>query len=570
MRILLVEDHPQLAESVVQALKGAGWTVDLLQDGVAADLALASEEYALAILDVGLPRMDGFEVLARLRGRGKTLPVLMLTARGEVKDRVHGLNLGADDYLAKPFELSELRRVTDAGSLRGRLLLWLALLLLLVLLASGLSAYWNGREVADTAYDRTLLASARAIADGLYEKDGTLRADVPYVALDTFAYDSAGRIFYQVNDIHGRMISGYENLPAAPADTLRTDDYPALAKFYDGVYQGVDVRVVSLLQPVSEPSMSGMAEIRVAETEGARERMARSLMTDTLLRLGVLGVGALVLVWLAVSAALRPLDRLRREVEERQPDDLRPLPMLEVQHELRPLVESLNHFTQRLRSLFERQSHFIADAAHELRTPLAALKARLELGLREQEPEAWRSTLETTAKNTDRLIHLANQLLSLARIESGAQAIAEGGAERIDLTALARELGLALAPLAYARGASLALESAGPVWIQGEPTLLNELLSNLLDNALAHTPQGGNVILRVLEGGVLEVEDDGPGIPAADRERVFQRFYRRGDSPGSGLGLAIVGEVCRAHRAQIQLDQGELGGLLVRVRFPVE
>lgn len=345
--------------------------------------------------------------------------------------------------------------MTDAGSLRGRLLLWLALLLLLVLLASGLSAYWNGREVADTAYDRTLLASARAIADGLYEKDGTLRADVPYVALDTFAYDSAGRIFYQVNDIHGRMISGYENLPAAPADTLRTDDYPALAKFYDGVYQGVDVRVVSLLQPVSEPSMSGMAEIRVAETEGARERMARSLMTDTLLRLGVLGVGALVLVWLAVSAALRPLDRLRREVEERQPDDLRPLPMLEVQHELRPLVESLNHFTQRLRSLFERQSHFIADAAHELRTPLAALKARLELGLREQEPEAWRSTLETTAKNTDRLIHLANQLLSLARIESGAQAIAEGGAERIDLTALARELGLALAPLAYARGSTL-------------------------------------------------------------------------------------------------------------------
>ena len=125
---------------------------------------------------------------------------------------------------------------------------------------------------------------------------------------------------------------------------------------------------MSLLQPVSEPSMSGMAEIRVAETEGARERMARSLMTDTLLRLGVLGVGALVLVWLAVSAALRPLDRLRREVEERQPDDLRPLPMLEVQHELRPLVESLNHFTQRLRSLFERQSQFIADAAHELRT----------------------------------------------------------------------------------------------------------------------------------------------------------------------------------------------------------
>jgi two-component system, OmpR family, response regulator TctD len=108
VRILLVEDHPQLAASVAQALKSAGLTVDVLHDGVAADLALASEDYALAILDIGLPRLDGFQVLARLRERGKTLPVLMLTARGEVKDRVHGLNLGADDYLAKPFELSEL------------------------------------------------------------------------------------------------------------------------------------------------------------------------------------------------------------------------------------------------------------------------------------------------------------------------------------------------------------------------------------------------------------------------------------------------------------------------------
>ncbi len=108
MRILLVEDHPQLADSIAQAFKAAGWTVDVLHDGVAADLALSSEDYALAVLDVGLPRMEGFEVLARLRARGKTLPVLMLTARGEVKDRVHGLNLGADDYLAKPFELSEL------------------------------------------------------------------------------------------------------------------------------------------------------------------------------------------------------------------------------------------------------------------------------------------------------------------------------------------------------------------------------------------------------------------------------------------------------------------------------
>jgi two-component system sensor histidine kinase TctE len=456
----------------------------------------------------------------------------------------------------------------NQDSLRWRLLWNLGLLLTVLMLASGLSAYWNGREAADTAYDRTLLASARTIAAGVSQRDGTLSADVPYIALDTFAYDSEGRIYYQVNDINKKLISGYENLPAPPPGTLRTDDYPALASFYSARYQGQDVRVVSLLKPVSEPDMQGMAEIRVAETEEARVKMARSLMADTLLRLGMLGAGALLLVWFTVSAALRPLERIRTAVEERQPDDLRALPMVEVQHELRPLVSALNHFTERLRLQFERQGQFIADASHELRTPLAALKARVELGLRDPEPSHWRSTLEAAAQGTDRLTHLANQLLSLARIENGARAIAEGGAQSLDLSQLARELGMAMAPLAYGRGVSLALEADEPVWLRGEPTLLNELLSNLIDNALAHTPVGGNVILRVYAPGILEVEDDGPGIPEVDRARVFERFYRRNpQSAGSGLGLAIVGEICRAHLAQISLHDGEQQGLKVRVSF---
>jgi len=453
-------------------------------------------------------------------------------------------------------------------SLRWRLLWNLGLLLTVLMLASGLSAYWNGREAADTAYDRTLLASARTIAAGVSHRDGSLSADVPYVALDTFAYDSVGRIYYQVNDIDKNLISGYENLPAPPPGTLRTDDYPALASFYNGRYRGQDVRVVSLLKPVSEPNMNGMAEIRVAETEEARVSMARSLMADTLLRLGMLGAGALVLVWFTVSAALRPLERLRTAVEERQPDDLRPLPDVEAQLELRPLVRGLNHFTERLRLQFERQAQFIAEAAHELRTPLAALKARVELGLRDPEPACWRSTLEAAALGTDRLTHLANQLLSLARIENGARAISEGGAQLIDLSQLGRELGMAMAPLAHARGVALALEAEEPVWLKGDPTLLNELLSNLIDNALAHTPSGGNVIIRISHPCVLEVEDDGPGIPQAERERVFERFYRcHQQGAGSGLGLAIVGEICRAHLAQISLHDGAEGGLKVRVSF---
>ncbi|MQT29559.1 HAMP domain-containing protein [Pseudomonas helleri] len=453
-------------------------------------------------------------------------------------------------------------------SLRWRLLWTLTLLLVVLMLASSLSAYFNGREAADTAYDRTLLASARTIAAGLSQRDGSLSADVPYVALDTFAYDSAGRIYYQVYDIQRRLISGYEHLPAPPPGTPRTDDYPALARFYNAEYRGQNVRVVSLLKAVSEPNMNGMAEIRVAETDEARVAMARSLMADTLLRLGMLGLGALLVVWFAVSAALRPLERLRTAVEEREPDDLRPLPLVPVQRELRPLVQTLNHFTERLRWQFERQAQFIADAAHELRTPLAVLKARIELGLRTHDPQVLRHTLEQTVKDTDRLTHLANQLLSLARIENGARAIAEGGAQLLDLSQLARELGMAMAPLAHSRGVALALEADQPVWLRGEPTLLNELLSNLIDNALAHTCAGGNVILRVSLPAVLEVEDDGPGIPYEDRERVFERFYRRNQQvAGSGLGLAIVGEICRAHLAHISLHDGAERGLKVRVSF---
>ncbi|TCL22040.1 two-component system sensor histidine kinase TctE [Azotobacter chroococcum] len=455
------------------------------------------------------------------------------------------------------------------GSLRGRLLRRMAGLLAVLLAVSGLSAYYNGRQAADRAYDRTLLASARSIAAGLSESDGSLRADIPYLALDSFAFDSAGRIYYQVLDIHGQLVSGYENLPGAPVDTLLTRDYPALARFYDAHYRGQSVRVVSLQQPVSETTLSGMAEIRVAETEEARERMARGLLVDTLLRLGLLAVCAMALAWFVVTAALRPLERLRQAVEERSPEDLRPLPRVTVQRELLPLVSALNLFTGRLRRLLERQSQFIADAAHELRTPLAALKARLELGLRERDPDAWYRTLEEARQSGDRLSHLANQLLSWARIESSAQAIAEGGAEPVELGSLCRELGLALAPLAHARGVALAFEGPDEVWVTGEPTLLNELLSNLVDNALAHTPPGGNVILRVAAPAVLEVEDDGPGIPESARQKVFERFQRLDPQRGgAGLGLAIVGEICRAHQAAIRLLDGASGGLRVRIEFP--
>lgn len=462
--------------------------------------------------------------------------------------------------------MTEARRLTlpGSGSLRGRLLWRLGCMLAVLPVLGSIAAYWSARDAADIAYDRTLLASARDIASSLYATDGALRAQIPYAALDSFAYDNAGAVFHQVRGPDGKLISGYEDLPAPPAGTPRTHMYPALARFYDAPYRGSEVRVVSLLQPISHPQTHGMAEIRVAETHGARDRLARDLLGDTLIHLALSSIAALLMVWYAVSAGLRPLDRLRTAVEERRPDDLRPLPAVPVQRELRPLVDALNHFTARLRGLFLRQQEFIADASHELRTPLAALKARLELGLRERDPQAWREALVDASRCTDKLANLAGHLLSHARIEAGARAITEGGGESVALSRLARELCLTLAPLAHSRGIELALEAKPGINVIGDPILLHELLNNLVGNALAHAQS--SVIVRAVEPARIEVEDDGPGIPQEERERVFERFYHRSEQ-GTGLGLSIVGKICLAHQAEIELAEGMLGGLLVIIHF---
>lgn len=453
-----------------------------------------------------------------------------------------------------------------AGSLRGRLLLRLALVLSLLLVLGSTVSYLNARRAADTAYDRSLLSSARAIAERLYDDEGELSVEVPYIALDNFAYDITGRLYYQVLDMQGRSISGYEDLPAADPSIAMTNDYPALARFYDDEYRNADVRLVSLLQPISGASARGMAEIRVAETLEARERMARNLLQQSLLNLSVLAASALLLAWLAITAALRPLQRLREEVAGRRSDDLRPISTGGLQREVVPLVEAINHFTGRLKENFERQRDFIAEASHELRTPLAALKARIELGLRSEQSADWHQALHEAQHSTDRTIQLANRLLSMARIERGARAVAEGSAEQVPMAPLVQELAMAMVPLAHSQGVALALEVEDEFAVWGEPTLLQEMLGNLIDNALQHTPPAGQIILRLRPGQLLEVEDSGPGIPPEERARVFERFYHQ-SSAGSGLGLSIVGEIVRAHRAEISLHEASTGGLLVRISF---
>ncbi|ASU37312.1 sensor histidine kinase [Herbaspirillum sp. meg3] len=480
--------------------------------------------------------------------------------------------------------------MTRLGSLRSQLMRWLLVPLLILVAVDAVSVYYNALEVADIAYDRSLLASTRALAERVSIVNGHVVADVPYVALDSFETDTLGRIYYKVTGVKGEFVSGYDDLPPLPADVKRSEAYPALVRFYQADYHNQPVRIAALYQPVYDDSMRGIALIQVGETMDARRGMTRKILFDTMWRQGVLVVVAALLVWFAVRFVLRPLMQLRSDVESRAPTDLSDFDPDRVHKEMRPLVLAMNGYMERLQTLITGQRRFIADASHQLRTPLTVLKTQAELALREfdrapNDPRALhelRELVESIAGTTDSTVHLANRLLTLARAEHGA---AEGGIAPVSLTGAARQVALELAQHAVAKHIDLSFDTDHDVLIDGSPLLLHELVVNLLDNAIRYTPAHGKIGMRVVEQrigddlyAVLEVEDNGPGIPAADRERVFAPFYRAPSAQlanphGAGLGMSIVRDIASAHRGEIILSDsannpGSNQGLIVKVRFP--
>jgi two-component system sensor histidine kinase TctE len=360
----------------------------------------------------------------------------------------------------------------------------------------------------------------------------------------------------------------------------RSENYPALVRFYHAVYNGQQVRIAALLQPVYDDSMRGIALIQVAETIDARRGLSNQILFDTLMWQAGLVLATGLLVWFAVRLVLRPLMRLKVEVETRSVSDLSDVDPALVHKEVRPLVEAMNASMSRIQSLIASQRRFIADASHQLRTPLTVLKTQSELAMREADrgngdPAALRAMVHSIAATTDSAVHLANRLLMLARIEHS------GGGEPapVELRALVQQVALELALPAVSRNIDLALEAEHDVVLSGQALLLHELVANLVDNALRYTPAGGSVTLRVLPaaegaGPILEVEDSGSGIPESERERVFSPFYRAAASMqrnpgGAGLGLAIVRDIAALHGAAIVLSEGARGqGLKVRVAFP--
>jgi two-component system sensor histidine kinase TctE len=460
------------------------------------------------------------------------------------------------------------------GSLRRQLLRWLLIPLAVLVAINAVSVYRNALDAADLAYDRSLLASTRALAERVSIVNGRVVADVPYVALDSFETDTLGRLYYKVTGINGEFVSGYDDLPPVPANTPRSEIYPALVRFYHASYRGTPVRIAALLQPVYDDSMRGIALIQVGESLDARYDLSRKILLDTLWRQAALVLAVALLSWFAVRFVLRPLMRLTEDVASRAPTDLSGFDAALVHREVRPLVHAMNGYMDRLHALIGGQRRFIADASHQLRTPLTVLKTQAELALRASDPAAMREIVEGIARTTDSTVHLANRLLTMARAEHG---VAEGQLVAVSLSETARQVGMALAMAAVGKDIDLSLEAEQEVTVAGNALLLHELLANLLDNAIRYTPAGGRVTLRVLPASdgaaLLEVEDSGIGIAAGERERVFAPFYRAPgaqqiNGAGAGLGLTIVRDIAALHGARIALDDNEHGGLTVRVYFP--
>jgi two-component system sensor histidine kinase TctE len=461
------------------------------------------------------------------------------------------------------------------GSLRNQLLRWLIVPLVVLVALNAVSLYRDALDAADIAYDRSLLASTRALAERVSVHDGKVVADVPYVALDSYETDTLGRIYYRVGGLHGETVSGYGDLPPVPKNVPRSELYPALVRFYHADYNGEPVRIAALLQPVYDDSMRGIALIQVGETLDARRALSRRILLNTLLRQALLVLAVATLVWFAVRLVLQPLMRLKQVVETRAVSDLSDVDAALVHREVRPLVAAMNGTMARMQALIASQRRFIADASHQLRTPLTVLKTQAELALRENDPVAMQAIVRSIAATTDSTVHLANRLLTLARIEHGNGSAAS---VPVSLAALAQQVGLELALPAVQKNIDLALEADdGPdTTVQGQELLLHELLSNLADNAIRYTPPGGSVLLRVRRvaaGVLLEVQDNGPGLDEAEYDKVFMPFYRaqaalETNPGGTGLGLAIVRDIASLHGATLSLGRGDNGqGLKVGVLF---
>jgi two-component system, OmpR family, sensor histidine kinase TctE len=453
------------------------------------------------------------------------------------------------------------------ASLKRRLLIWLAMPLTLLWCVSAYNDYDIAKRFVNTAYDRTLLESALDIGRNIKVLQGRTYVDIPDIALRMLRSVEKTQVYYLVTGPDDEYISGDPDLDAPPPN------FSGQVHYYDITYRGVPVRVTAISFPVNSVENRGEVTVQVGETLAARNGVLREVLLRIVLPQIILGLIALAVVWFAVDYGLAGLRGLREAIERRSHRDLSPLQTKHAALELQPIIEAMNGLMYRLGAILSSQQRFLANAAHQLRTPITGLRTQTELALRQASPTGMKAALEQVQSAAESMSRLVNQLLSLARTESAPSQTQTTAS--VDLAVLARTLTAEWVPRALAKNIDLGYDGTDTgCMIAGDSILLGELLSNLLDNAIRHTQENINITVGVsadAQSVVLGVEDNGPGIPKAEREHVLERFYRVLGTAGEGcgLGLAIVVEIAARHDATVTVLAGKNDqGTLVRITFP--
>jgi len=441
-------------------------------------------------------------------------------------------------------------------SLKTEILLRLAVPLIFFISLESVLSYFVTLHHADVAYDRWMLDSARSLAQEIKVRKGKVVVELPPAALEIFKWDETDKTYFKIISEDQGMLAGDKFVPE-PFDMETNWMRPVL--FDDEMY-GEPVRVVSM--QITVAGTSEKVFVHVAETLNKRRNMMLDiLLADLVPQMALVLLAGIYLV-AGVRRGLQPLHTLANEIATRSPRDLRPIPEQHVFLEVRALTNTINDLLERLGHAIAAQQRFIANAAHQLRTPLAGLKLQVERALREPDLPAMKPALIQIQGSADRMSHLTTQLLVLAKSEP-----INGDFELrpVDLCKLARETCMDWVPKALQRQMELSFEgSKRAVYVRGDEVLLRELLANLLDNAICYGRDRGNITVQVesYPSPRLSVEDDGPGIPEAEIEKVFERFYRIpgtfGD--GCGLGLPIVKEIADLHKAQLELSRVSAAG----------
>jgi two-component system, OmpR family, sensor histidine kinase TctE len=444
-------------------------------------------------------------------------------------------------------------------------------LLVLLIFASAVG-YLASINFANLPYDRTLFEVARTLAANVRVVNGKPVMDMAISARNILLNDPDDKIFYKITLEDGRLIAGERWIPSPLGMDELNDKYLTDAELREEKFRIATLRVTPDFGPEWKEANSGLL-IHVAETYNKRQALTRkilgTMMIPQLLLIALAGGG----LWFGLNRGIFPLKNLQHTLLQRSASDLSPVELKEdIPEEVVPLIDAFNDILLRMRGVLDAQKRFVADAAHQLRTPLAGLKTQAELALRLNDPSSIKRALQQILQSAERGSALTNQLLTLAKHEPGDSP--ERKTIAVDMNDIVKKTSLALVNDALRKNIDLGFEPSNePAWVIGDELGLVDMLTNLLDNAIRYTHASGRVTARVnlSETSVLvSVEDNGPGIAAADRERVFERFYRvlGSNEPGSGLGLAIVKEIARLHQADITLNdvQGERG-CLFSIRF---